>query len=51
MILGVCKNFLTPGGAQAGAQGAGLGAQREQITVLHFAPFWYHILKAGRGLQ
>ena len=50
MIWGIGEIFCTPGGAQGGAQGADLGAQREQITALNFVPFWYPYFKS-RGLQ
>ena len=46
MILVIGEIFLTPGGAQAGAQGAGLGAQRVKITALHFAPIWHPYFKS-----
>ena len=48
MILGISEIICTPGGAQGGAQGADLGAQREQITTLNCGLFGTHISKAGR---
>jgi hypothetical protein len=46
MILGISEIICTPGGAQGGAQGADLGAQREQITTLNCVPFWYPYFKS-----
>ena len=37
-------------GAQGGAEGADLGAQREQITAVNFAPFWYPYFKSSQGV-
>ena len=51
MILVIGEIFLTPGGAQAGAQGAGLGAQRSKLQLFISILFGTHISKAGRGLQ
>ena len=47
MIWGIGEIFCTPGDAQGGAQGADLGAQREQITALTFGPFWYPYFKSS----
>ena len=50
MIWGIGEIFCTPGDAQGGAQGADLGAQREQITALNFVPFWYPYFKSRQGI-
>ena len=46
IIWGIGEIFCTPRGAQGGAEGADLGAQREQITAVNFAPFWYPYFKS-----
>ena len=44
MIRGASENFCTLRVHRGGAQGADLGAQREQNTALNFVPFWFPYL-------